>query len=151
MGDRGQTATSVLPVPVAISIIADGRSGANRNRMKRLSIDGCIIADGRSGANRNASTRGLSGSPIIADGRSGANRNCVQHQGNRILLSESEYRSQILQIPARPLPLRLHADFSDFSPFAGFSASRRSVDMFSAACPTLITLPSSPNGAPASS
>ena len=35
--------------------------------------------------------------------------------------------------------------FSDFSLFARFSASRRSVDMFSAACPILITLPSSPN------
>ena len=40
--------------------------------------------------------------------------------------------------------------FSDFSPFTGFSANRRSVDMLSAACPILITLPSSPNGAAAS-
>ena len=40
--------------------------------------------------------------------------------------------------------------FSDFSPFTGFIANRRSVDMLSAACPILIMLPSSPNGAPAS-
>ena len=71
-------------------------------------------------------------------------------QGNRILLSESEYRSQILQIPARPLRFASTPIFSDFSPFAKFSAGRRSVDMFSAACLILITLPSSPNGARAS-
>ena len=73
----------------------------------------------------------------------------VRCQGNRILLRESEYRSQILQIPARfrfaAIPI-----FSDFSIFTKFSANLRSVDMFSAACPILITLPSSPNGAPAS-
>ena len=38
-------------------------------------------------------------------------------QGNRILLSESEYRSQILQVPARSLALRRHADFQRLLPF----------------------------------
>ena len=33
------------------------------------------------------------------------------NQGNRILLSESEYRSQILQVPARSLPLLRHTYF----------------------------------------
>ena len=53
---------------------------------------------------------------------------------------------------SQPALFRLAATliFSDFSPFTGFSANRRSVDMFSAACPTLITLQSFPNGAPAS-
>ena len=52
----------------------------------------------------------------------------------------------------QPTLFRLAATpiFSDFSPFTGFSANRRSVDMLSAACPILITLPSSPNGAPTS-
>ena len=63
-------------------------------------------------------------------------------------MRDSEYRSQILQIPARSLPLAAPPIFSDFSPFTRFSANRRSVDMFSAARPTPVTLPSSLNGAP---
>ena len=51
----------------------------------------------------------------------------------------------LLRIPARSLPIRRHFDFQRLISLAGFSANRRSVDMFSAACPTLPpTLPDCP-------
>ena len=74
MGDRGQTATNAPPTATAPhysrweiggkpqpdgeadgadTIIADGRSGANRNHAVAGALDLVIIADGRSGANRN--------------------------------------------------------------------------------------------------
>ena len=40
----------------------------------------------------------------------------VPWQGNRILLSESEYRSQVLQVPARSLALSRHPDFQRLLP-----------------------------------
>ena len=66
MGDRGLTGAD---------IVADGRSGANRNDWKRLQPWPGIVADGRSGANRNRRCMAYTIDPIIADGRSGANRN----------------------------------------------------------------------------
>ena len=61
-------------------ILADGRSGANRNndaQQERLDVREMILADGRSGANRNIWRYPAQGNdvPILADGRSGANRN----------------------------------------------------------------------------
>ena len=80
-------------------IVADGRSGANRNASaaawrtsqycSRWEIGGyrnlqCtlhsniyIVADGRSGANRNFGSRGPAWESIVADGKSGANRNIL--------------------------------------------------------------------------
>ena len=96
MGDRGQTATGnrrsqarlyysrweiggkpqLTGAALALyKIIADGRSGANRNPAGEFSAKRMIIADGRSGANRNPSCRRVWRGEIIADGRSGANRN----------------------------------------------------------------------------
>jgi len=49
-------------------------------------------------------------------------------QGNRILLSESEYRSRITPSPSPPSSTSPTPIFSDFSPFNGFSANRQSVD-----------------------
>ena len=40
----------------------------------------CIVADGRSGGNRNILAPGISSPRIVADGRSGGNRNTRQHQ-----------------------------------------------------------------------
>ena len=57
------------------SIIADGRSGSNRNLIEVVEEADEIIADGRSGSNRNFSVEFSSRSRIIADGRSGSNRN----------------------------------------------------------------------------
>ncbi len=63
-----------MPV-IGTPIIADGRTGANRNRLALGALLNAIIADGRTGANRNIEgNRGETGF-IIADGRTGANRN----------------------------------------------------------------------------
>ena len=56
-------------------IIADGRSGSNRNTLSERIRAASIIADGRSGSNRNTAYRCTVHQPIIADGRSGSNRN----------------------------------------------------------------------------
>ena len=103
MGDRGPTATDgiaelrdadysrweiggqpqQLLIAIALaSIIADGRSGANRNKTTTTNSKSLIIADGRSGANRNVRHNYDFRFLIIADGRSGANRNWNQ-QGQR--------------------------------------------------------------------
>ncbi len=58
-----------------LGIIADGRTGANRNHNSTKSIARIIIADGRTGANRNTVDVAHSSHCIIADGRTGANRN----------------------------------------------------------------------------
>ena len=100
MGDRGGTATVWRCYPNRERIIADGRSGRNRNSRTTNTPRTTIIADGRSGRNRNGNrdTRGRkriiadgrsgrnrnhtwsvgTGTPIIADGRSGRNRNCLE-------------------------------------------------------------------------
>ncbi len=56
-------------------IVADGRSGRNRNHELAREQSLMIVADGRSGRNRNLD-HGLNRLEIIvADGRSGRNRN----------------------------------------------------------------------------
>ena len=47
-------------------------------------------------------------------------------RGNLILLSESEYRSETLQVQARSLPLSRHADFQRIPP-RGFSSPNLSL------------------------
>ena len=58
-------------------------------------------------------------------------------QGNLILSSESEYRSRITPNPSPLSSDSPPPDFQRLISLAGFNANRRSVDMFSAACPTL--------------
>ena len=58
------------------SIVADGRTGANRNLPVRVMLETPnIVADGRTGANRNQSGQVCETVTIVADGRTGANRN----------------------------------------------------------------------------
>ena len=53
MGDGGLTATTVHQGRRRYRIVADGRSGANRNGSEVINAARTIVADGRSGANRN--------------------------------------------------------------------------------------------------
>ena len=73
-GANRNVATSHAP---SHRIIADGRTGANRNALLIICRGVTIIADGRTGANRNRMASTHSRSAIIADGRTGANRNDV--------------------------------------------------------------------------
>ena len=71
MGDRGLTATGVIAQAAASnSIVADGRSGANRILGDSQHVH--LVDCSQSGANRNRRHRYTH---IVADGRSGANRN----------------------------------------------------------------------------
>ena len=53
MGDRGVTATNNADASTRLRILADGRSGSNRNEIANLDDVVSILADGRSGSNRN--------------------------------------------------------------------------------------------------
>ena len=64
------------------AILADGRSGANRNLVDGSTGWRPILADGRSGANRNLVDGSTGWRPILADGRSGANRNSASSQAS---------------------------------------------------------------------
>ena len=96
MGDRGPAATMVvdkawdvefsrweiggqpqryLTVDRGDQSLADGRSGASRNRTRRRMGRTLSLADGRSGASRNRYHRVPIAWPSLADGRSGASRN----------------------------------------------------------------------------
>ena len=96
MGERGPTATNrLLETPAHYFsrwenggqpqrdcivktrhlILADGRTGANRNACMNRRSSVRILADGRTGANRNQEGGVEVQAAILADGRTGANRN----------------------------------------------------------------------------
>ena len=58
-------------------IVADGRSGRNRNDNLPTWLIVAIVADGRSGRNRNVLYAASNSVGIVADGRSGRNRNSL--------------------------------------------------------------------------
>ena len=60
-------------------IVADGRSGSNRNVVRIVDRVHHIVADGRSGSNRNLVVPRLADIRIVADGRSRSNRNSLNH------------------------------------------------------------------------
>ena len=113
-GEIGEEPQPVKHVARGSKIIADGRSGRNRNKpalwgvrvldysrweigeepqhLARSYILRVIIADGRSGRNRNMWLLLSSQVRIIADGRSGRNRNTVE-PGTRAMIIIADGRS----------------------------------------------------------
>ncbi len=103
-GRSGNNRNLSICVTPSRSIIAEGRSGNNRNNSARASATLFIIAEGRSGNNRNYTRRTPLSRVIIAEGRSGNNRN-NSARASATLFIIAEGRSGNNRNALTPMPL----------------------------------------------